>query len=169
MEVSSCLDKEQNTIIKRKIKLLLVDHFHDQGFEYKNILEEEEEEEKREVKNSVVNGIEEEKGQELKKVPKDIKKDKKDKKKNKSKDKVNGEIKKQNCFDHIREKVSTTKYRFNNSDFNLDLTYITNRIIACGFPAEGMEALYRNKKEDLVRFFQTYHGSMAKVYNLCAE
>ena len=74
-----------------------------------------------------------------------------------------------NCFDHIREKVSTNKFRFNNSDFNLDLTYITNRIIACGFPAEGLEGLYRNKKEDLVRFFSVYHGRMVKVYNLCAE
>ena len=65
--------------------------------------------------------------------------------------------------------MSTTKFRFQNSEFNLDLTYITNRIIACGFPAEGIEGLYRNKKEDLVRFFTVFHGRMVKVYNLCAE
>jgi phosphatidylinositol-3,4,5-trisphosphate 3-phosphatase/dual-specificity protein phosphatase PTEN len=53
--------------------------------------------------------------------------------------------------------------------FNLDLTYITNRIIACGFPAEGFEGLYRNKKEDLINFFRMHHGTMLKIYNLCAE
>ena len=88
--------------------------------------------------------------------------------KTKAEKKSKAEVKK-NFFDLIREKVSTTKYRYQNKDFNLDLTYITNRIIACGFPAEGMEALYRNKKEDLVRFFNVYHGRMVKVYNLCAE
>ena len=54
-------------------------------------------------------------------------------------------------------------------NFNLDLTYITNRIIACGFPAEGFEALFRNKKEDLRRFFNQHHAKMVKIYNLCAE
>ena len=54
MVVSSCLDKDRNTLIRRQIKLLLVDHFHDKGFEYKKQIEEEEEEEKREIKNSIV-------------------------------------------------------------------------------------------------------------------
>ena len=53
--------------------------------------------------------------------------------------------------------------------FNLDLTYITNRIIACGFPAEGFEGLFRNKKEDLIKFFGMNHARMLKIYNLCAE
>ena len=53
--------------------------------------------------------------------------------------------------------------------FNLDLTYITNRIIACGFPAEGFEGIYRNRKSDLIEFFSFHHDHMLKIYNLCAE
>ena len=92
--------------------------------------------------------------------PKGKKKKKKDKK-----DKVQG------CcnLDRIRTIVSTNKKRMVVEGFNLDLTYITNRIIACGFPAEGFEALFRNKKEDLKRFFGVNHAKMVKVYNLCAE
>ena len=137
---------------------MLVDHFHDEGFEYTRKIKGDEEEEANEATKSVTtdkNGIiEEEKATELKKVDKKKKKAKKDKKKG-----GNGEEKKAGgCLDAIREKVSTNKFRFHNKDFNLDLTYITNRIIACGFPAEGLEGLYRNKKEDLVRFFTVYHG-----------
>lgn len=54
-------------------------------------------------------------------------------------------------------------------EYNLDLTYITNRIIACGFPADGFEALYRNQKRDVISFLEGKHGYMVKVYNLCAE
>ena len=56
-----------------------------------------------------------------------------------------------NC-DYIRSIVSTNKKRLDTGEFNLDLTYITNRIIACGFPAEGFESIYRNKKSDIVAF-----------------
>jgi hypothetical protein len=69
----------------------------------------------------------------------------------------------------IREKVSTNKTRLQMDEFNLDMTYITNRIIACGFPAEGTEAFYRNRRGDIVRFLQKNHGDMVKIYNLCAE
>ncbi len=39
----------------------------------------------------------------------------------------------------IRKLVSTNKRRLAVEGYNLDLTYITNRVIACGFPAEGLE------------------------------
>lgn len=39
----------------------------------------------------------------------------------------------------IRKLVSTNKKRLEVEGYNLDLTYITNRVIACGFPAEGIE------------------------------
>lgn len=42
-------------------------------------------------------------------------------------------------FDWLRSKVSTNKRRTKIEDYNLDLTYITNRIIACGFPAGNYE------------------------------
>lgn len=69
----------------------------------------------------------------------------------------------------IRSKVSTNKTRLKIDGFDLDLTYITNRIIACGFPAEGIEASYRNRRKDISDFLKKNHGSMVKIYNLCGE
>merc|ERR1712048_697901 len=71
----------------------------------------------------------------------------------------------------IRAKVSKKKRRFVDkvNNFNLDLTYITKRIIAMGFPSEGNEAMYRNPCDEVKRFFNTYHAEKFKVYNLCIE
>ena len=72
-------------------------------------------------------------------------------------------------MDWVRAIVSTNKKRLKTGNFNLDLTYITNRIIACGYPAEGFEGLYRNKKSDIIDFLEQHHENMVKIYNLCAE
>jgi len=44
----------------------------------------------------------------------------------------------------VREKVSADRNRFNDGKYNLDLAYITPNIIAMGFPADGITAVYRN-------------------------
>ena len=47
-------------------------------------------------------------------------------------------------MDFIREIISGKKNRFIQDKYNLDLTYITPRIIAMSYPASGIESLYRN-------------------------
>jgi len=41
--------------------------------------------------------------------------------------------------------------------YDLDLTYISERLIAMGYPSDGAEALYRNKYEDVRRFLDDFH------------
>ena len=71
----------------------------------------------------------------------------------------------------IRQKVSLKKCRFVNEEhnFDLDLTYIMDRIIAMGFPSEGHEGLYRNPMKEVQRWLNTFHDQHYKIYNLCAE
>ena len=45
-------------------------------------------------------------------------------------------------FNFFRELVSKEKIRFIDDDFNLDLSYITPRVIAMAYPAEGLESVY---------------------------
>ena len=48
-----------------------------------------------------------------------------------------------------------------------DLAYITDNVIVMGYPASGIEGLYRNRREDAKRFLEHKHGKNFWVYNLC--
>ncbi|KAI1732956.1 c2 domain of PTEN tumor-suppressor protein [Ditylenchus destructor] len=61
---------------------------------------------------------------------------------------------------------SSTARRYQQDGFNLDLTYITDRIIAMGYPADTTEALYRNSMTHIVKFLEHYHPGHYKVFNL---
>lgn len=52
-------------------------------------------------------------------------------------------------MDWLRKIVSGKRNRFKNDTYNLDITYITNRVIAMSFPATGMEQMYRNSISDV--------------------
>ena len=57
----------------------------------------------------------------------------------------------------LKEIVSGKKSRVKEEDFNLDLTYITNRIIAMAFPASGFESMYRNNIDDVKKYIEKNH------------
>ncbi|XP_062518376.1 tensin-1-like isoform X2 [Corticium candelabrum] len=67
---------------------------------------------------------------------------------------------------HIRHKVAKGRGRYIDSSFDLDLTYITERIIAMSFPATGLESTYRNNLEDVARMLQQKHQDKFMVFNL---
>ncbi len=69
----------------------------------------------------------------------------------------------------VRQKVSQNKRRFQRDGVDLDLTYVTRRVIAMSFPSSGIMAWYRNSIRDVSRFLDKAHGGKYRVYNLCSE
>ena len=72
--------------------------------------------------------------------------------------------------DTLRSLVSKKKRRFREDGYDLDLTYVTPRLVAMGFPAAEREAMYRNDRAELERLLEERHGrGRYRLYNLCAE
>eukprot|EP01062_Namystynia_karyoxenos_P013840 TRINITY_DN14969_c0_g1_i2.p1 TRINITY_DN14969_c0_g1~~TRINITY_DN14969_c0_g1_i2.p1 ORF type:complete len:1293 (+),score=345.50 TRINITY_DN14969_c0_g1_i2:71-3949(+) len=69
----------------------------------------------------------------------------------------------------VRGMVSKNKVRFQEDGFDLDLTYVADRLIAMGFPSTGTEAQYRNPVHQVERFLNLRHPGHYRVYNLCSE
>lgn len=69
----------------------------------------------------------------------------------------------------LRGLVSKEKQRYQQDGFDLDLSYVTPRLIAMGFPSDKLEGIYRNPMSEVKRFFLLKHNAHYKVYNLCSE
>lgn len=69
----------------------------------------------------------------------------------------------------IRGKVSKKKRRFMAEGFDLDLSYITPKLIAMGIPAGDMSAIYRNNLGEVTRFLTHFHADHYQLYNLCND
>lgn len=90
---------------------------------------------------------------------------------------------------YIRTLVSGNKARYRDKDLNVDLgsfmfskrlvfanlpstfvasdlAYITDNVIVMGYPAAGLEGLYRNRREDAKKFLQHRHGNNFWVFNV---
>ena len=52
----------------------------------------------------------------------------------------------------LRKIVSGKRNRFTDENYDLDVTYITPRILAMSFPASGFETMYRNSISDVSIF-----------------
>ena len=69
----------------------------------------------------------------------------------------------------IKILVNKKKRRFQNSNFDLDMSYITGKVIAMIYPSTGVEKIYRNSLSDIIKFFHTRHNIQVTIYNLCLE
>ena len=49
---------------------------------------------------------------------------------------------------------------------DLDLTYITERIIAMGLPCAKLDSLYRNHENDVAKYLNHKHGKNYMIFNL---
>ena len=65
--------------------------------------------------------------------------------------------------------MSKQKKRIQQDGFDLDLTYITEQIIAMGLPCTGVSGIYRNPQGEVIKFLTAYHEGQYKIYNLCAR
>ena len=71
--------------------------------------------------------------------------------------------------DFLRKLVSGDKKRYIDRKFDLDLSYITPRIIGMAFPGSGFTSLYRNNILDVAEFLYERHGKNYLVFNLSGK
>lgn len=65
--------------------------------------------------------------------------------------------------------VSGHRRRYQKGEFDLDITYITDSLLAMSVPAVGLEKNYRNPLEEVVDFFESKHPDNYRFYNCCPE
>ena len=66
----------------------------------------------------------------------------------------------------FRKKISGNKKRFVDQNYNLDLSYITPRVVAMAFPASGISKIFRNDIDSVAKFLKERHDTNFLVINL---
>ncbi|CAL2042090.1 unnamed protein product [Caenorhabditis brenneri] len=67
----------------------------------------------------------------------------------------------------VRTKISQKRYRFEFKGLDLDMAYITDRIIALGYPANNVEKQFRNSMVNTREILWRRHGTNhVKIFNL---
>eukprot|EP01091_Cochliopodium_minus_P018634 TRINITY_DN7614_c0_g1_i1.p1 TRINITY_DN7614_c0_g1~~TRINITY_DN7614_c0_g1_i1.p1 ORF type:complete len:679 (-),score=154.91 TRINITY_DN7614_c0_g1_i1:367-2403(-) len=66
----------------------------------------------------------------------------------------------------IRQMVSQDRTRYISGNVDLDLTYITDNIIAMGLPASGLQTIWRNNIDSVAKFLKTNHKNHFMIWNL---
>eukprot|EP00919_Chromeraceae_sp_WS-2016_P035677 GHVR01084605.1.p1 GENE.GHVR01084605.1~~GHVR01084605.1.p1 ORF type:complete len:590 (-),score=73.31 GHVR01084605.1:24-1628(-) len=69
----------------------------------------------------------------------------------------------------LRYEVCSNKRRYQQGDYDLDLTYITDCVIAMSVPASGTAEIYRNPITEVARFFNDRYPGRYRLVNLCIE
>ncbi|KAK4751325.1 hypothetical protein SAY87_004807 [Trapa incisa] len=69
----------------------------------------------------------------------------------------------------LRSLVSKKRRRMLVGGYDLDMSYITDRVLAMSFPAERMRAMYRNPLWQVKSVLDMRHQGHYKIYNLCIE
>jgi hypothetical protein len=73
-------------------------------------------------------------------------------------------------FSLVRKVVAGPKRTTTYEGYELDLTYITERVIAMAFPASDLfEKTYRNSIEDVVKYFQDNHHNNFMIFNVSSR
>lgn len=67
----------------------------------------------------------------------------------------------------LRSQVSGKRHRYVDAEFNLDFTFITDRVMGMSFPADSKwEKLYRNDIDTVAKYFDGRHRDHYKIYNM---
>lgn len=70
----------------------------------------------------------------------------------------------------IRRRVSMNRKRLVEGRYDLDLTYITDNIVAMGYPSDKViQSIIRNHITSVAKFLNERHPESYKIFNLCAE
>jgi len=77
--------------------------------------------------------------------------------------------KRSNAANSLRHAVRMNKRGFVDGQYDLDLCYLNQQVVAMSVPAVGQESMYRNPLERVAQFFNERHPNLYLILNLCSE